>query len=106
MSRQVVDRPLRDDFAPLDAGPWPKVDQVVGRAHGVFIVFDDDNRVAQLSEPAQRRQQSIVVTRVQADRRLIENVEHSHEPGANLAGETNPLRFAPRKRGAARSRAR
>ena len=95
---QVVDRPLGDDLASLDAGPWPEVNKMVGRAHRVFIVLDDDHRVAQLGEPAQGRQQSIVVTRVQADRRLVENIEDAHQPRADLAGQADSLRFAARER--------
>ena len=95
---QVVDRPLSDDLASLDTRPRPEVNQMVGRAHRVFVVLDDDHRVAQLGEPAQGRQQSIVVTRMQADRRLVENIEDTHQPRADLAGQADPLRFAPGER--------
>ena len=92
---EVVDRSLRDNLASLDARPRPKVDQMVGRAHRVFVVLDDDHRIAQLGEPAQGRQQSIIVARVQADRRLVENIEDTHQPRADLAGQADSLRFAP-----------
>ena len=71
---------------------------MIGRAHRVFVVLDDDHGVAQLGQPAQRRQQSVVVARVQADRRLVEDVKHAHQPRADLAGQPDPLRFAAGER--------
>ena len=39
---------------------------------------------------------------MQADRRLVEDVEHADQPAADLAGQADPLRFAAgeRRRGA------
>ena len=50
----------------------------------------------------QRVEQSLVVARVQADRWLVENVEHADQAAANLPGEPNALRLAAgeRRRGA------
>ena len=39
-------------------------------------------------------QQPCVVPRVQADRRLIEDVEHADQTAAELAGQSNALRLA------------
>ena len=96
--RQVVDRPLGDDLAPLDAGPRPEVDEVVGGAHRVLVVLDDDHRIAQLGKAAEGDQQPVVVAGVQADRRLVEDVEHAHQPRADLAGQSDALRFAAGER--------
>ena len=95
---QVGDRPLGDDLAPLDAGPGAEVDEMVGRAHRVLVVLDDDHRVAQVAQPLQGREQPVVVARVQADRRLVEDVEHADQPGADLAGQADPLRLAAGER--------
>ena len=71
---------------------------MIGGAHRVFIVLDDDHRVTELRQPAQGEQQAIVIPRVQADRRLVENVENAHEPRAHLTGQTDPLGLAAGKR--------
>ena len=42
--------------------------------------------------------QLCVVALVQADARLIENVEHAHERGADLRGQPDALRFAAGER--------
>ena len=39
-------------------------------------------------------EQSLVVPLVQADRWFIENVHYANQSGADLAGETNALRFS------------
>ena len=52
-----------------------------------------------LSAATRRR----VVARVEADRRLVEHVQHAAQAAADLAGQANALRFAAgeRRRGAA-----
>ena len=97
-SGQVVDRPLGDDLAPLDPRPRPEVDEVVGRAHRVLVVLDDDHGVAQPGQPAEGQQQPVVVARVQADRRLVQDIQHAHQPRADLAGQADPLGLAAGER--------
>ncbi len=46
----------------------------------------------------ERVEQPFVVARMQADRRLVENVEHADQPAADLPGQANPLRLAAGKR--------
>ena len=36
---------------------------------------------------------------VQADRRLIENIKHSYQPGTDLAGQANALGLSSRESG-------
>ena len=89
---------LDDDFAAPYTGTRPKVDEIVGGSHRIFIVLHDHDGVAKISQVLQRVDQAIVVTSVQTDRWLVENIKHAHEPRTNLTGETNPLRFTTRKR--------
>ena len=66
-----------DDFAAADAGAGAEVDEVIGGPHGVFVVFDDDDRVAEVAQVGQRIEQALVVARVEADRGFVENVKHA-----------------------------
>ena len=50
---QISDRPLRDHFAAFDAGARAEVDKMIGRAHRVFVVLDDDDRVPLVRQPLQ-----------------------------------------------------
>ena len=51
---------------------------------------------------AERFQQAVVVAGVQADRRLVEDVEHAHQSAADLPGQPDALHLAAgeRRRGA------
>ena len=73
-----------DDAAAVDARAGADIDDVVGGADGVFVVLDDDDGVAQIAQAQEAIQQAGVVALVQTDRRLIENVHHADQPGADL----------------------
>ena len=81
-----------------NARPGAEIDDVIGRPHRVFVVLDDDHRVALVAEPGERFQQAVVVAGVQADRRLVENVEHADQPAADLPGQPDALHFAAGER--------
>ncbi len=91
---QIVDLALGDDVAAVDAGAGADVDHFVGGADGVLVVLDHDHGVAEVAQPAQRLEQPRVVALVQADRRLVEHVEHAGEAGADLRGEPDALALA------------
>ena len=79
------------------------VDDPVRGLHGFLVVLDDDERVAQVPQALKRRNQLAVVALVQADRGLVEHVEHADEARADLGGQADALRLAARERpGAAR----
>ena len=72
---------------------------MVGRPHGLLVVFDDDDRVALVAELGHGFQQAVVISGVQADGWFVENVEHADEPAADLPGQTDALHFATAERG-------
>ena len=73
----------------------PDVDHPVGRANGVLVVLDDDERVSQVAQPHQRPDQPVVVALVEPDRRLVEDVEHAHQARADLRRQPDALPLAP-----------
>ena len=88
-----------------DAGSGAEIDDRVGRPHRVLVVFDDDQRVAGVAQPAQRADQPVVVPRVQPDARLVQDVQHAAQPRTDLAGQPDPLGFAAgERRGGPRQR--
>ena len=96
--RQVAERSLGDDRAPLDARSRAEIDQPVGRAHRVFVVLDDDHRVARVAQLLQGGDEAVVVTRMQADRGLIQDVEHADQSRPHLAGQADALSLAAGER--------
>ncbi len=86
------------DVAAELAGARSDIDHVVGRLDGRFVVFDHDQRVAEVAQPDQRVDQPPVVPLVQADRRFVQDVQHAGQPAADLGGQADPLSFPARQR--------
>jgi hypothetical protein len=94
----VRGRALCDDLTSVLARAGTEVDEVVGAAHRLLVVLDDDHRVAEVAQALQRGDELCVVALVQADRRLVEDVEHPHQRRANLRRQADPLRLPARER--------
>src|SRR6266852_8760217 len=92
-------RPLRHDAAAALPAFGAKVNNPVCLFDDVEMVLNDKHRVAKVHEALQNVEQLAHVVKMQASRRLIEDVERA--PGLafrKLAREFNALRFAARKR--------
>jgi hypothetical protein len=94
----VARRALGDDMPTVLARARPDVDQVVGGAHRALVVLDHEHGVAEVAQPHERRDQALVVALVQADRWLVEDVEHADQRRPDLGREPDPLRLAARQR--------
>ena len=84
--------------------PWrpaagTEIEQLVGAADHFAVVLDHQQRIAQVAELLQGVQQPAVVARVQADRRLVEHVEHAAQPAAHLGRQADALHLAAGERG-------
>ena len=62
-------------------------------------MLDNDNRVALVAKLLKRAEKLRVVSRVEADRRLVEHVEHAREARADLGGQPDPLALTAGERG-------
>ena len=82
----------------MDAGAGADVEHVIGGADGVLVVLDDDHGVAEIAQAFQRFEQARVVALVQADRGLIEHIEHAGEAAADLRGQPDALALAAGQR--------
>ncbi len=82
----------------MDAGAGADIDDVIGGEDRVLVMLDDDDGVAEVAQAAQRAEQPLIVALVQADRGLVEHIEHAGEAGADLAGEPDALALAARER--------
>ena len=99
-ARDRLGRALADDAAPGLAGLGSEVHDPVGRLRQRHVVLDHDHRVAGVDQPSQRADQHRDVGRVQACRRLVEQVQPvlaSAGLGQRL-GELQPLGLAARER--------
>ena len=75
------------------ASTWTDIDYPVGRTNGVFIVFDNDQRVTQVAKTHQRFNQAPIVALVQADGWLIKHIQNPYQSRANLGRQPNALRL-------------
>jgi hypothetical protein len=91
-------RTAENDPAALFAGAQAHIDDRVGDADHVRIMFDDQHGVALIAQLAQDRDQSLVVARVQPNRRFVEHVEGVNQRGPERGREINALRLAARER--------
>ena len=96
--RHLIGRALRHHVPAVLSGARPHVDQVVGGAHRALVVLDHEHGVAEVAQSLERLDQPVVVALVQSDRRLVEDVEHADQRGADLRRQPDPLRLAARQR--------
>ena len=87
-----------DDFAAAFAGARAEIENVVGGAHDVGIVLDDENGVSQVAQAVQDLDQPVGVAAVQADGRLVEHVERADQTRAERGCQLDALRFAAGER--------
>src|SRR5439155_12723775 len=78
--------------------PGPEIDNQIGRAHGLFIVLDDDNGVAHVAELFEAVEQALVIARMQANTGLIENIEDADQAGTDLTRQADALSFSAGQR--------
>ena len=65
--------PLHTTLPPCTPRAGADVDNIVGGEHGVLIVFDDDDHVADVAQALEGGEQFVVVPLMQADARLIQD---------------------------------
>src|SRR5262249_35605912 len=91
-------RACRHDLAAVDASPWSDIDDMVGGADRILVMFDYNYGVAEVAQPLEGFEEPRIVALVQADRRLIEHVEYAGQAGADLRGQSDALALAARQR--------
>ncbi len=90
-------RPAGHHLPAVAARSGTEVDHPVSLADGLLVVLDDHHRVAEVAHALQGVEEATVVALVEADRRLVEDVEHAHQLRADLGGEADALALAARQ---------
>ena len=97
-ARMSSSTPLITTSPPCSPAPGPMSTMWSARPHGLLVVLHDDHRVAEVAQPQQGLDEPAVVALVQSDGRLVQDVEHAHQAGADLSGQTDALRLSARER--------
>ena len=87
-----------NDLSSVGAGTRADIHDIVSRQHGILVVLHDDQCVAEIPQTFQRIQQFVIVSLVQSDAGLIQDIAHSHQPGTDLSRQTDTLRLSARER--------
>ena len=95
---QPVDGALEADRAALRAGAGTEVDDVVGDRDRLRLVLDDEHGVALVAQLQQQLVHPLDVVRVQADRRLVEDVGDVGERRPEVADHLGALRLSAGQR--------
>ena len=69
----------------------PHIDDLIGAPHRLHIVFHNQQRISEIFEAIQGLQQPLGITRMQAHRWLIQNVDTSGQTAAQLRSQTDTL---------------
>ena len=91
-------RTFGDDFTAELARGRAHVDKVVGGLHHLHVVFHHHERVAEVAQAVERVEKHGGVAFVEAHRGFVEHVKPTFEAAADLACETDALRFAAAER--------
>ena len=94
---QPVDRALEHHLATGRARAGAEIDDVVGDRDRLRLVLDDEHGVALVAQLQQQLVHPLDVMRVQADRRLVEDVGHVGERRAEVADHLGALGLASRQ---------
>ena len=86
----------RDHLAAIFSGARSKVENRVGSLHDIAIVFDHQNRIAQVAQIVQDLDQAMRVAAMQSDRWLVEHIKRSYQTRAQRSRQLNALRFTAR----------
>ena len=95
----TLEMPLRTLPAAFAASAWSKVDYPVRRLHHLGIVLNNYNGIAAVAQFAKHGYEALVVARMQADGRLVKDIEHARKAASDLRCQANALHLATGKRG-------
>ena len=89
----------KHDVAALASGQRADVDDIIGLEHHFLVMFDNKDGIAVVAQGLQRVDEPLVVALVQADRRLVKDIEDIDQARADLCGQPDALTFPARERG-------
>ncbi|MDT4870069.1 hypothetical protein FQZ97_1051300 [compost metagenome] len=80
----------------MNTGSRADIDHIVSCQDGIFVMLNDDNRIAEIAQMAQRVEKTGIVALMQADRRLIKNIKHTRKARTDLRSQADALAFTAR----------
>src|SRR5438477_11356781 len=100
VSEDLLKRAGRDEFTAAHARARAEVEDEIGVADGVGVVFDDENRIAEIAQAFECAEEAVVVALMEADAGFVEDVEDADKTRSDLGGEADALGLAAAERAA------
>ncbi len=94
----VINRADRDQLPAVLARARTDIHDAVRSPHRILVVLDHDQRVAEVPQSLQRREQLVVVPLVKTDARLIQNIGDAHKTRPDLGRQSDALCLTARER--------
>ena len=82
----------------MNACTWSNVVHVVSGSNRILIMFDHNYSIAEIAKAEECVDHTVLIKKKKSDRGFIKDVHDANQTGADLAGETDPLRLATRQR--------
>ena len=95
----LVHRTSGDHIAAACSGNGAHLDQIVGFRQYARIVVDNNHGVAVINQIAHHAYQAVNISRMQADRRLVQHIKHACRSVTHHAGELHALALTRGERG-------
>ena len=95
----LVHRTSGDHIAAACSGNGAHLDQIVGFRQHARVVVDNNHGVAVIHQITHHAHQAVDIGRMQADRRLVQHIEHARRSVAHHASELHALTLARGERG-------
>ena len=93
----LVYRTLRHYITAIPPSTRAEVYKVVGGTHHLLVMLYHHHRIADIPKFLERFYQFHIISRVQANARLIEDVENVYKLGAYLGGQPDTLALSSRE---------
>ena len=75
----------------MGTGTGTNIYDIIRCQHGILIVFHHYQGIAQIPKILQGIQQFVIVSLVQSDTGLVENIAHAHQSGTDLGRQADTL---------------
>ncbi|MNJ44471.1 hypothetical protein D3C77_395250 [compost metagenome] len=72
---------------------WANINNIIGGNHRILVMLHDDQRVPQIAHMRKGRDQPVIVPLMQPDAGLVQNIEDTHQTGADLRSQSDALSF-------------
>ena len=82
-----------DNLAAVGTGTGTDIYDIIRCQHGILIVFHHYQGIAQIPKILQGIQQLVVVSLVQTDTGLIQDIAHAYQSGTDLGRQADTLCF-------------